>query len=145
VVGAKVASRFGISPIVIGLTVVSIGTSMPELAVSVVAAVEGNGALAVGNIAGTNVVNLVLVLVLVLGPSALLLPLALEVCSRDSTAPCWLPARWSTPLRSSTRRDGRAATRRPNSSRPEAVSQRTALRVGMTLAGIAIIVIGAEP
>ena len=56
--GAKVASRFGISPIVIGLTVVSIGTSMPELAVGVVAATEGNGALAVGNIAGTNVVNL---------------------------------------------------------------------------------------
>ena len=73
--GAKVASRFGISPIVIGLTVVSIGTSMPELAVGVVAAVEDNGALAVGNIAGTNVVNLLLVL----GLSALLLPLALEM------------------------------------------------------------------
>ena len=73
--GAGVAARFGISPIVIGLTVVSIGTSMPELAVGVVAAVEDNGALAVGNITGTNVVNLLLVL----GLSALLLPLALEL------------------------------------------------------------------
>jgi cation:H+ antiporter len=72
---AKIASRLGISPIVVGLIVVSIGTSMPELAVGVVAASEGNGALAVGNIAGTNVVNLLLVL----GLSAMLLPLALEI------------------------------------------------------------------
>jgi len=55
---ARAASRLGISPIVVGLTVVSIGTSMPELAVGVVAASEGSGALAVGNIAGTNVVNM---------------------------------------------------------------------------------------
>ncbi len=73
--GAALAARLGISPIVVGLTVVSIGTSMPELAVGVVAAAEGNGALAVGNIAGTNVVNLLLVL----GLSALLVPLVLEV------------------------------------------------------------------
>src|SRR6476660_844017 len=56
---ARAASRLGISPIVVGLTVVSIGSSMPELAVGVVAASEGSGALAVGNIAGTNVVNAV--------------------------------------------------------------------------------------
>lgn len=72
--GAEVAVRLGISPIVIGLTVVSIGTSMPELAVGVVAAGEGSGALAVGNIAGTNVVNVLLIL----GLSALLVPLALQ-------------------------------------------------------------------
>lgn len=71
--GAEVAARLGISPIVIGLTVVSIGTSLPELAVGVVAAQEGSGALAVGNIAGTNVVNLLLIL----GLSALILPLAM--------------------------------------------------------------------
>lgn len=73
--GGKIASRLGVSPIIVGLTVVSIGTSMPELAVGVVSAAEGNGALAVGNIAGTNVVNLLLVL----GLSALLLPLAIEI------------------------------------------------------------------
>src|SRR5690349_11961353 len=71
--GAEVAARLGISPIVIGLTVVSIGTSLPELAVGVVAVGEGSGALAVGNIAGTNVVNLLLIL----GLSALLVPLAM--------------------------------------------------------------------
>ncbi|MEZ0339962.1 calcium/sodium antiporter [Mycobacterium sp. pV006] len=72
--GAEVAVRLGISPIVIGLTVVSIGTSMPELAVGVVAAADGSGALAVGNIAGTNVVNVLLIL----GLSALLVPLMLQ-------------------------------------------------------------------
>lgn len=72
--GAEVAVRLGISPIVIGLTIVSIGTSMPELAVGVVAAGEGSGALAVGNIAGTNVVNVLLIL----GLSAALVPLTLQ-------------------------------------------------------------------
>jgi cation:H+ antiporter len=73
--GGTLASRLGISPIVVGLTVLSIGTSMPELTVGVVSAAEGSGALAVGNIAGTNIVNLLLVL----GLSALLLPLAIEI------------------------------------------------------------------
>jgi len=72
---ARAASRLGISPIVVGLTVVSIGASMPELAVGVVAASEGSGALAVGNIAGSNVVNMLFVL----GLSALILPLAIEM------------------------------------------------------------------
>jgi len=71
--GAEVAARLGISPIVIGLTVVSIGTSLPELAVGVVSVQDGSGALAVGNIAGTNMVNLLLIL----GLSALLVPLTM--------------------------------------------------------------------
>lgn len=73
--GSRLAARLGISPIIIGLTVVSIGTSMPELAVGIVAAADGSGALAVGNIAGTNVVNLLLIL----GLSAWLVPLKLGV------------------------------------------------------------------
>ncbi|MHC9295753.1 calcium/sodium antiporter [Mycobacterium sp. LTG2003] len=72
--GAQLASRLGISPMMVGLTVVSIGTSLPELAVGVTAAVEGSGELAVGNIAGTNVVNVLFIL----GLSALLRPLAIE-------------------------------------------------------------------
>ncbi|MCK0173744.1 MULTISPECIES: calcium/sodium antiporter [Mycobacteriaceae] len=72
--GTRLAGRLGISPIIVGLTVVSIGTSMPELAVGVVAAADGSGALAVGNIAGTNVVNLLLIL----GLSAWMVPLALQ-------------------------------------------------------------------
>lgn len=70
-----VGGGLGISPILVGLTVVSIGTSMPELAVGLRAAASGNGSLAVGNIAGTNIVNLLLIL----GLSALLRPLTLHL------------------------------------------------------------------
>ena len=59
----------------IGLTIVSIGTSMPELAIGVVAAQEGTASLAVGNIVGTNVVNLLLIL----GLSALIRPLSMQM------------------------------------------------------------------
>lgn len=72
--GSRVARRLDIPPIVIGLTVVSIGTSAPELAIGVEAALDGVGELAVGNIAGTNVLNLVFIL----GLSALLRPLPLR-------------------------------------------------------------------
>ncbi len=73
--GSRLAAGLGISPILVGLTVVSIGTSMPELAVGLRAAASGNGSLAVGNIAGTNIVNLLLIL----GLSALLRPLTLHL------------------------------------------------------------------
>ncbi len=56
------ALRLGIPPIVVGLTIVSIGTSLPELAVGIEAGRLGAGSLAVGNIAGTNVVNILLIL-----------------------------------------------------------------------------------
>jgi cation:H+ antiporter len=59
---AAVAAMLGIRPIVIGLTIVSVGTSAPELAVGITAAAEGNGALAVGNVAGTNTLNILLIL-----------------------------------------------------------------------------------
>lgn len=72
--GARVAAGLRIPPIVIGLTIVSIGTSAPELAVGVQAARSGVGDLAVGNIAGTNVVNLLLIL----GLSALIRPVVLH-------------------------------------------------------------------
>ncbi|MFR9775032.1 calcium/sodium antiporter [Micromonospora sp. MS34] len=71
--GSELAGRLGVSPMIIGLTVVSIGTSAPELAIGVEAALDGVGELAVGNVAGTNVVNLLLIL----GLSALLRPLPL--------------------------------------------------------------------
>ena len=65
----------GIRPLVIGLTVVSIGTSMPELAVGITASLEGSGSIAVGNIAGTNMVNILFIL----GLSALFRPLELHL------------------------------------------------------------------
>lgn len=73
--GSRLATRLGISPIVVGLTVVSVGTSTPELAVGIEAAIQGDGALAVGNIAGTNIVNLLLIL----GLSAAIRPLVLQL------------------------------------------------------------------
>lgn len=59
---SRLALRFGISPMVVGLTVVGFGTSMPEFMVSVLAASRGSGALSVGNAVGSNVMNLLLVL-----------------------------------------------------------------------------------
>jgi len=72
--GSGLASWLGIRPMMIGLTVVSLGTSVPELAVGIDAALSGSPGLAVGNIVGTNLVNLLLIL----GLSAVLLPIALD-------------------------------------------------------------------
>lgn len=59
---SKIAKKFGISEIIIGLTVVSIGTSMPELFVSVTSALNGSGDISVGNVVGSNLCNLLFVL-----------------------------------------------------------------------------------
>jgi cation:H+ antiporter len=64
------ARAMGVRPIVIGLTVVAYGTSAPELVVSIVSAVEGKSAIALGNVIGSNVANLGLIL----GLSALISP-----------------------------------------------------------------------
>nr|CAD6405692.1 sodium:calcium antiporter [Rhizobium sp. Q54] len=72
--GTRFAARFNISPVVIGATIVAVGTSTPELAVGIDAVLSGSGDLAVGNIAGTNVVNILLIL----GLSALAAPLAIR-------------------------------------------------------------------
>jgi cation:H+ antiporter len=65
------ASRFGISPLVIGLTVVAFGTSSPELAVSLGGAFNQQGDIALGNVIGSNIFNVLLIL----GISALVAPL----------------------------------------------------------------------
>lgn len=59
---SKIAKRFHIPEIVIGLTIVSIGTSMPELFVSVTSALEGHSDMAMGNVVGSNICNLLLIL-----------------------------------------------------------------------------------
>jgi cation:H+ antiporter len=56
------ASAFGISDLVIGLTIVAIGTSLPEMATTLIAAWRGHGDLAVGNIVGSNILNIFAVL-----------------------------------------------------------------------------------
>ena len=59
---SAVAKRMGISDLVVGLTVVAFGTSAPELVISVVSAINGNAPLAVGNVVGSNIFNVFLVL-----------------------------------------------------------------------------------
>lgn len=68
------AAAIGVSPLVAGLTVVAYGTSAPELAVSVGAAATGRGDIALGNVIGSNIVNILLIL----GISAAILPLAVS-------------------------------------------------------------------
>ena len=68
---ASLAVRFGISPLVVGLTVVAFGTSAPELLVSVQSALEGNPGIAVGNVMGSNIFNVCAIL----GISAMICPL----------------------------------------------------------------------
>jgi cation:H+ antiporter len=86
--GTQLAAKIGVSPVVIGLTVVAVGTSFPELAVGVDASLQGNGALAIGNIAGTNTVNLLLIL----GLSGLIRELPLHLRTLKLDLPCMIAA-----------------------------------------------------
>lgn len=69
---SSIAKSFNISPIVIGLTIVAFGTSMPEFIVNVFASATGNTEIAIGNILGSNIANVLLIL----GVSAVIYPLA---------------------------------------------------------------------
>lgn len=71
---SSLAKRFGISELVIGLTIVSVGTSAPEMAISVISALKGNTDIAVGNILGSNIANILLIL----GLSAMVFPLSVQ-------------------------------------------------------------------
>lgn len=78
---SNLSRNLGIRPIVIGLTVVAFGTSSPELAVSVAASIKGSTEIAIGNIIGSNIANIGLIL----GVSAIVLPLEVEriIMKRD--------------------------------------------------------------
>lgn len=60
--GVAIARRFRISPLVIGMTIVAFGTSAPELLVSLISAIKGSSGIAVGNVVGSNIVNICLIL-----------------------------------------------------------------------------------
>ena len=70
-----IAQRFGLSQTFIGLTIVALGTSLPELVTSVVAAGKGENDLAVGNVVGSNIFNILLIL----GASATITPIVMDV------------------------------------------------------------------
>jgi len=69
--GSQIARRFGIKPLVVGLTIVAFGTSMPEFVVSFFAAMQGSSTIAIGNIIGSNITNIGLIL----GLSTLIFPI----------------------------------------------------------------------
>jgi cation:H+ antiporter len=71
---SKLALSFGISPLVVGLTIVAFGTSAPEVAVSVASVLEGKTDIAVGNVVGSNIFNVLFIL----GLSALIVPLVVH-------------------------------------------------------------------
>ena len=68
---SSLARRWGLSEFVIGLTIVGMGTSAPEMVVSVIGAIQGNADVAVGNVIGSNIFNVLLIL----GITALILPI----------------------------------------------------------------------
>lgn len=71
---SKIAGNLKVSPLLIGLTIVAFGTSSPEATVSVLAALDGNAGVALGNVIGSNIFNITLVI----GVTALIAPLAVE-------------------------------------------------------------------
>jgi len=72
--GASLAIGLGVTPLLVGLTVVAYGTSTPELVVSIGAATQGKGAISVGNVIGSNIFNIGVIL----GGTALLCPLQMQ-------------------------------------------------------------------
>ncbi|GAB2474576.1 calcium/sodium antiporter [Xylanimonas ulmi] len=170
--GTRLARRLGISPLIIGLTVVSIGTSAPELAVGIDAMSRGQGSLVLGNIAGTNMVNLLLIL----GLAAAIRPITLQrqtfrldlpamvgsavlllLLSLDGALSTWegvlllaIAIGYTTLLLVTARREassGVAARVEAAHADEEALPstmRSTAADLALLLAGIAVIVLGAD-
>jgi cation:H+ antiporter len=167
--GAALASHLGVRPIVIGLTVVALGTSLPELAVGIDAVRQGSPGLAVGNIVGTNLVNILFIL----GFSALIRPIAFErrtlrfdlpamtaaslalwLLARDGTLTwidgailCLGGAAYTTGIIWTSRREASAVSA-DYASRSERTTFRgrrgLVLRVLTVLAGLGLVLLGAE-
>lgn len=71
---SSIARRLGISDLTIGLTVVALGTSAPELAISVISAIGGNASLAIGNVVGSNIFNILVII----GVTAIVKPIVIK-------------------------------------------------------------------
>ena len=80
---ARMARRHGVSPLVVGLTVVAFGSSAPELLVGVVASLQGQSEIVLGNVVGSNILNIALIL----GISALVSPMKAELRLLSREAP----------------------------------------------------------
>lgn len=71
---AAIARRFGLSDLMVGLTIVALGTSAPELTISIMSAIQGNTGMAIGNVVGSNIFNVLLII----GVVALARPIRVE-------------------------------------------------------------------
>ena len=71
---AGIARKFGIPQLVVGLTIVAMGTSAPEAAVSITAALKGNAGISIGNVVGSNIMNIFVIL----GLSAVIIAIAIQ-------------------------------------------------------------------
>lgn len=80
---SSIAKKFGVSDFVIGLTIVGMGTSAPELVVSFIGALQGNGDIAIGNVVGSNIFNVFMIL----GATALILPMDITPMNRKKDIP----------------------------------------------------------
>lgn len=80
---SSIAKKFGVSDFVIGLTIVGMGTSAPEMVVSFIGAVQGNGDIAIGNVIGSNIFNVFMIL----GATALILPMDITPMNRKKDIP----------------------------------------------------------
>lgn len=80
---SSIAKKFGVSDFVIGLTIVGMGTSAPELVVSFIGALQGNGDIAIGNVVGSNIFNVFMIL----GATALILPMNITPMNRKKDIP----------------------------------------------------------
>ena len=71
---SSVAKKWGVSDLVIGLTIVAFGTSAPELVISTLSAIDGSAELAIGNVVGSNIFNILMII----GCVALVMPIKVE-------------------------------------------------------------------
>ena len=80
--GTSIGIKAGLSQLLIGLTIVALGTSLPELVINVFASLQGSSQLAIGNVLGSNIMNTLLIV----GIAAIIYPIKVEssVCKRDS-------------------------------------------------------------
>ncbi|MCB1886208.1 MAG: calcium/sodium antiporter [Rhodocyclaceae bacterium] len=165
---SRLALSFGISPLVVGLTVVAFGTSAPEIAVAVGASLDGNPSLAIGNVVGSNIANILLILGLsaviaplvvaeqivrqevpvMIGVSLLLVALALDgdISRAEAAGLLLLSVGYTAFLTLQARKASARMRADVEADLPEDTrwDRHWAVQVGLVLAGLGMLVLGAD-
>ncbi len=155
---SKLALSFGISPLVVGLTVVAFGTSAPEMAVSVGAVLDGRVDIAIGNVVGSNIFNVLFIL----GVSALIVPLVVNLQLIRQEVPIMIGASLLLLLLSLDGRIGLldaalllalligytvflvVQSRRQTRAAQDAWDRSPLVQIGLVVAGLAALVLGSQ-